>query len=472
MMTINNRLNTHKEIFLSNIVILSTDENISFYYQSVIKGLYEWESLILKSPDAFFSQSKPIDLLLIHCENEESESIIKYCIGHIPKIPCIIIGDEDQISKAKLKFKTQVLLDYFTHQTDIEKLSIQINRMTQLQERSRKKMEFCKVNISFFFSTKSVFCDIYLKVNDKKYIKIFNRFDQIEFKDIKKYNNKNIQYLYVRENDFSSIMKKLLEELRPIFESDSHALVLGSQSLNSSFSIQLQETVSESIQKLGLSGEAVEMANLAINSTLNLVEDQKEIYSVLEEIIKGNNYVSEHSFLLTYIGCSILAESPYAHPDNNLAISVSAFFHDIYLQDEEQARIQNKEEFRFKTLGITERDEVLEHPQKASKLVSKIDGIPPESQVIILQHHENYNGTGFPNGIDFKNMSPLSAIFNVAHELASYVYDSGRNPENIEDIVRDLAQTYTRGNYKMAIQAAQKVFLKSSTPLLEKKKVG
>ena len=321
-----------------------------------------------------------------------------------------------------------------------------------------QKREYCKVNISFFLSAKQVFCDIYLKVSESKYIKIFNRYDEVDLNDIKKYNQRNIQYLYVRERDFSLIMKKLVEELHPLTHQSTDSLIVHNSQLSSSISIQLLETVSESVNKLGLNREAIEMTNIAINTTMELIQRSGEIYDLLRHITRRSNYISEHSFLLTYISCSILKESPYAHPDNELSLSVAAFFHDIALDSHEKARVQSKHENQFKLLGIADQEDVIHHPMRGAKLVSQITGIPDKVLTIMSQHHEKYDGTGFPNGIDYKRIHPLSAIFNLSHELAVYFYDSGQNPANIRDILQDLSREYLRGNYKMALDAAFKVF--------------
>lgn len=457
---------------MSKIIIFNKDENLSEYYQSAIHGLYDLETMISQHENYSPELLKDKDVAIINYDHKTSEILTKYCLETTPRIPCIITGTEEQIFYAKKKFKTHGLLEYFTHHDSIELLWQKINRFTELHKRTQKKKEFCRVNLSFFFSTKTVFCDIYLKVNEQKYIKIFNRYDEIDFKDIKKYDHKNIRYLYVRERDFSLIMKKLVEELQPIMTSSSQALTIRNKSLSSVFSIQLQETVSESINKLGLNGEAIEMTNLAINSTLELIHSNDEIFNILHDVIKGKNYISEHSYLLTYISCSLLKESPYSDPDNNLCLSIAAFFHDISLDTEAKAKVQSTDDYQFKILGIKEQEEVLEHPEAAAEIVSKISGIPSEVQTILLQHHENYEGTGFPRGLDYKRIHILSAIFNVAHELALYFFESGQDPQNVRDIIDDLSQKYKKGNYKVAIQAAKKVFRLKTSASSNLKKVS
>lgn len=455
---------------MRNIIIYNPDSNLVNYYKSIIEGLYNIDATVLSNSDDIPSALKDQDVAIINYGDEKAETLVKYCLDHSPKIPCIITGDESKMSEAKSKFKTQGLLDYFSHHENIELLFTMINRFSNLHQRSLNQKKYCKVNINFFFSSSNVFCDIYLRVGESKFVKIFNRYDPIDIKDVKKYNQKNVNYLYVRENDFALIMKKLVEQLKPLMESSGEDLTLGTSQIFSTFSIQLQETVYESIQTLGLSNEAIEMTNVAINSTLDLVQSDSEIFKILHDVIRGKNYISEHSFLLAYISGAMVKESPYAHPDNTLALSVAAFFHDITLDTPQKAKITNVKDFKFSTISLKGRNEVLEHPIKSAELVKQINGIPEVVQTMILQHHESYDGKGFPNGIDYMRTHPLSAIFNVAHELADYFFESGQDPQNITDIIDDLTNKYLRGNYKMAIEAAHKVFCKKRNDLIDEKK--
>ena len=42
------------------------------------------------------------------------------------------------------------------------------------------------------------------------------------------------------------------------------------------------------------------------------------------------------------------------------------------------------------------------HPEEGCNILKKFNLITPEIEIITLQHHERYNGSGYPNGL-FKN---------------------------------------------------------------------
>lgn len=450
---------------LSKILLICENETLTDYFSTVIRAFLDNELILANSASKaqqLLAQKGDISLILVDYMMENSKEVITNILKREKALPCIITANQEELKDAKVKFKSQTLLDYFHYYDDTEVLWNKVKKMVDLGTRGKAEKKYCRVNLNFFYSTKEVFCDVYLCINNDKYVKVFNRYDKVDFMDLKKYDKRNIKHLYVRERDFSLITKKLVESLRPLTSQENGLELAQNDNLSMVFSIQLQETVSETIQKIGLNSEAVEMTSIAINSTMSLVHKNKEIYEVLQKSIKRENYASEHSFLLSYLSCAILKESSYQNDENAMVLTLAAFFHDVTIENAETAKIQTSHEYKFKTLGFKEQEEFLQHPSKAKALVEQIEGIPPEVFSVIEHHHERYDGTGFPQGLDFKRLSPLSSIFNLAHELTLYLFDSGGSPDHIQGILKDMDKEYVNGNYRMAFEAAQKLFQKSS----------
>lgn len=448
---------------MSKILLIYHKEEVLDYFKTVISAQFEEDILLASTINEGLTHlgnpKNDVGLILIDFQVPNSEKAIKSILSREKALPTIITADAEVMDDAKKVFKSQTLLDYFCTYESTEILWKKISRMIGLSQRGQKEKQYCRVNLNFFYSTKEVFCDVYLQINGDKYVKVFNRYDTVDFMDLKKYDKRNIKYLYVRERDFSLITKKLVESLRPLHGTEGGALELvQNDNLNMVFSIQLQETVSETIQKIGLNPEAVEMTSIAVNSTMSLVEKDKGIYEVLQRSIKGENYASEHSFLLSYVACAILKETELYDDENTMILTLAAFFHDVTVKEPETAKIQSVHEYRYKQLGLVEQQSYVKHPREARSLVEQIEGVPEEVFTVIENHHERYDGSGFPQGLDFRRLSPLSSIFNVAHEICLYIYDSGQDPENIKSIIRSMLKDYTEGNYHIATEAALMAF--------------
>ncbi len=79
--------------------------------------------------------------------------------------------------------------------------------------------------------------------------------------------------------------------------------------------------------------------------------------------------------------------------------------------------------------------------------LERIQEIPPDVDLLIMQHHELPDGTGFPRHLSAKQISPLGALFIVAHELVHYIYEKG--PEfQMKDFLEANIDRYNTGHYK------------------------
>lgn len=81
-----------------------------------------------------------------------------------------------------------------------------------------------------------------------------------------------------------------------------------------------------------------------------------------------------------------------------------------------------------------------EHPKYGYEMVKKIDGISLLTASIVLDHHENYDGTGFPNQKKANEVHDLTKIVAIANEYDNLLYqmqeqDRIRHYQIIENII-------------------------------------
>lgn len=123
----------------------------------------------------------------------------------------------------------------------------------------------------------------------------------------------------------------------------------------------------------------------------------------------------------------------------------SALLHDIgklYIPD----KIMNSK----KELGIEEFEEIKKHAQKSAEIISSVlygtihfNMIPN----IVRYHHENYDGSGYPNGLKKREIPFMSRIIRVADTIdaisSKKVYKtSEKREEIINELVRESGILY------------------------------
>jgi len=98
------------------------------------------------------------------------------------------------------------------------------------------------------------------------------------------------------------------------------------------------------------------------------------------------------------------------------------------------------------------------HPTHAAALVREFKQLPADVDVIVEQHHELPDGTGFPAGLKHQKISPITAVFILAHRL--YTFNSHhQQPGSIgilADFEKSLPDTFQVGEFKKVIQVLRK----------------
>ncbi|MCD8491295.1 MAG: HD domain-containing protein [Geovibrio sp.] len=63
--------------------------------------------------------------------------------------------------------------------------------------------------------------------------------------------------------------------------------------------------------------------------------------------------------------------------------------------------------------------EIKKHSEYGYKIISSSDGLPQEAAAVALQHHEKSDGSGYPLGLNERQISNITKIVSIAD-----VYDA------------------------------------------------
>ena len=90
-------------------------------------------------------------------------------------------------------------------------------------------------------------------------------------------------------------------------------------------------------------------------------------------------------------------------------------------------------------------------------IARSVEEIPPDVDVIISQHHELPDGTGFPRGLNYQRITPLSTVFIVAHDLVRHLMlvdpQTGFSAKDVEEWFLRSQNKFQLGNFKKVMAA-------------------
>ncbi len=131
-----------------------------------------------------------------------------------------------------------------------------------------------------------------------------------------------------------------------------------------------------------------------------------QIKTLIAVINAKDKYTYRHVERVVYY-CTLLADRLQLDPDEKRKLVYSAYLHDI-------GKINISEEILIKTEPLTDEEwAILKcHPQFAVDIIKNNEAME-EIKPIVLQHHERYDGKGYPLGLKGEEIHPLARLLTV-----------------------------------------------------------
>ena len=263
------------------------------------------------------------------------------------------------------------------------------------------------INIDLFFVRKfkkGIPFDIYVKRSERHYTKIFRKGVVVDEERVLRYQKKGVNFFYVDSEGYKTYLKALdvvsdrifanLDGARP--EELAHML----RELVIATAIELSSSMQIGQEQLSNCGNVVKGCVDVLN------KDPKAFIRVLS-LLSHHPHAIKHS-VMTSIFSILLAKNLEIENQRLLqVIGLGAFLHDvgIALLDYDPEMVTDLTPAQWK--------EMKAHPELGKRKVDHLE-IPPEVLTIIMQHHEQPNGGGYPNNLKVNQIYFPARIVAVA----------------------------------------------------------
>lgn len=184
----------------------------------------------------------------------------------------------------------------------------------------------------------------------------------------------------------------------------------------------------------------VDSLKVEVDQVLENVKKNGKLKSLFKQVQvdrNSDNYIRSHIGLLINISVAICTKMEWNSDKTLEKFVYAAYLHDLALATRpDLARINTfaKLELIKDRLSEDEYRIVFDHPNIAARMIAGFNEIPPDVDIMIKQHHEFANETGFPTKCGFQKITPFSAVFIVAHSLTDYILE---NPKwKMEDFIK------------------------------------
>ena len=439
------------------ILIIEDDSDIRdilmFTFDSEVSATYLHANCGKEGIDVI-NMTDDIDLIVCdyNMPNGNGGTVYQYLLDNNINIPYVMCSSdlaEDheefenkkvflcQIVKPHLYEGVQKTLHLFEKLSDNEDVEVE-----------RNETNYTFISIDLLKIAKIIPCSVF-KAEDETHVRVFKQGDYFTEEDYRKYDEIGMDSLIIEKQyveNFIDIIGSTIQEIIDCKTEKSEKKVL-----------DIHAVIMDTISSLGISAQVIRATEQSIAFTKDVFKKNKEFKEIYKNIFgHEGTYLTKHSIALAYISCGLLAKSNWDSFENRNKLVLASFFHDASIKitdfnDEYKIECESVDQKTFQA-----------HPPQASKLLTKLKGVPQDLDKIVLDHHERPDGSGFPRGLTANQIQPLSALFIFSHDLVDIIFKLEKAGEDLSQellLSKVDKELYDSGPFKKCVEALEKTVL-------------
>ena len=311
---------------------------------------------------------------------------------------------------------------------------------------------YFRVGIPLLLRTSPLVADVFIRLSALKYVKLFHEGATFGQEDVQKYHaQKKVDYFYVRQQDADKVTGRLNEALETLLKQ-----IPLPQSVSTTVSIATIDTVHSLVNQVGFTPEVQKLVKNGVELVLKEMYASPSLASILKNMdIDREKYIASHSHILAEVSCALSIAMKWDSDMTFRKLTMAALLHDMGLSNQKLARVKDLNELaeRLGEFNGSELDDYKSHSRRAAVQVKGLKEVPADVDKLILQHHENPMGTGFPEGLTHVHIHPLASLMMVAHDLVDWVLDRPGEEPDVMAFIEAHAEKYKTGNFRKLLKA-------------------
>jgi response regulator RpfG family c-di-GMP phosphodiesterase len=295
------------------------------------------------------------------------------------------------------------------------------------EEEENQNLNYCKLSIDDFVSGHEIKHDIYVRLSENKYLKIAHQGEDIPIERINSYKTKGIQYLYMQKDDFRKYMGLNLTLLPLVAKSTI------SKDKKRSFLKHTSEVIMEHLYLNGVDEEGFQSAKAFVESTTSLLTEPDDMMNLLTMLNTHADHLYAHGLGVSTYAVMIARKVGWRSAVGVYKVAMGGLLHDIGEKEIPRAILEKQR----KDLSAEEVHLYETHPQRGTDILGQIPSVPSDVLQIVMQHHENCLGTGFPARLTRQHIHPMARLIAVANDFCTMVL---KGPQSIDLSPQDALQ--------------------------------
>ncbi len=374
------------------------------------------------------------------------ESLLAYLNASGSKTPIQIIGEVIFNDYENLSFFNSALDIKPIVQSAAKSLDITAQQMAQ-----HAVPEFFPIPIQHFNLINFSTCNIYDQLPDGQFKVVFQANEELDLIAIRELISIGKQELYVRKQARLSFVNFMNQEIAAKLELKEMHLDEQLLALNMS-----QQLLHSKIKHLGITQETIDLSKKNMKYMSAAAKTVPSLRKLLKKLLKNKSeYLFKHSQLLMFVSTHLLNNLDWVNEEQVQKLQFMAYWHDIALENSEQAKIHNDIELKQGKFTTEEKKLIKNHAQIAATLISKYPNAPIGVEQLIKQHHGTMNGVGFSEHYS-QNISPMAIVFILSENLVDSIIKNEKD-FNLEAKISEMRERFSTQRFQKIIDVLETI---------------
>lgn len=293
--------------------------------------------------------------------------------------------------------------------------------------------EWVGIHIDDLVNQTVVISNIYLKLSEEKYVVVAKAGSNLSVEHMDRLRSRGVEVLYARSDEHNSAFAGALRMASEVVRGSQSSLIPKLLVL-----LNVTEALFAELARTGITPENFARSRAHADNIALTVLAGLTLAELVEFMKNKDAGPSAHALQVALVAALMGQEAGWRNPIVMERLIVAGLLHDLgALKFQASLFSQAPSE-----LGANERALYESHPQIGRDLLAQ-SYIPVDVSMLVYEHHENANGTGFPEGKKDEFQHPLSRTLALANAFSELVFPrlSGAPPVSPQEALYHLEIT-------------------------------
>jgi HD-GYP domain-containing protein (c-di-GMP phosphodiesterase class II) len=287
-------------------------------------------------------------------------------------------------------------------------------------------MDYCEISIENFFNMKGEMpFDCFIQLGPNKYTKIFKRGDIIDRKRFELYQTKGVKQMFILRTDRREYIAATERLVNKILSQKDISTMQAKEAIEE----MTEQTLFEIFDDKIFDEDTIRRAHTTAKIYVQMLAADVRTLAGFINLARNETYLCRHSIATSIFGLLLAKGAENQNEKLLTIIGLSGILHDVGM-----SKLPKEINDADRKLTNDEWALVKAHPLVASKMVQPIEAFPVEVQTTIEQHHEYWNGKGYPKGLKGEEIFYPARIIAIADSFSALTTRrAGRSLYSAED---------------------------------------